>query len=596
MSEKSIQGEIDTIKVLLQKIDGNFDLESGNYKKCHSFGSINIVECKNDMNSSMQNIIKTLNSFERKLAESEDKISNPGEVSIQQILKTIKENENENIILRKLQSSLDSCRLLGVNYMESSSHYKHNVSITDRIKMTVATIPDFGNYDMDEDECNEQNCTSGISIVCGQSNTLDILLSCDNVEIVNYTTGNGERLADVSDRILQQLKERNLVEFDNILRKSKMRFDRLDKLETLVPDVKPIFYALESHLARISSHESKFYNQETCLNQQHGVITKYDEGYHISFFMNANNNNNNNNNNNSNNNNNNNNNNQPKSLRSSREHHSLSESGNKETIVATNKEERVCFSAFVGIEQSALTNTLLLVSQIALENEDGSISFHNVDQMHSMSKFKSNPNFKSNQLLSFVLTFNSPIFISVERFNSILKIGNCTKDFIHSNHQIESSPRKQEVMSGEVKLTFTMSHSPLLIEIQRIPFIHANQILHILQILRQQLAMNELLDSCFRTLDNLSLPIGVLKTGGNKRKFSGSYSQELKALVNIAIQDNIISLSFDNHVIRIHVGLNGTLEVEKMNLHLHFDMELFTNELKKSRSLPLAFASLLSHS
>lgn len=40
--------------------------------------------------------------------------------------------------------------------------------------MTVATIPDFGNYDMDEDDCNEHNCTSGISIVCGQSNTLDV--------------------------------------------------------------------------------------------------------------------------------------------------------------------------------------------------------------------------------------------------------------------------------------------------------------------------------------------------------------------------------------------------------------------------------------
>lgn len=48
------------------------------------------------------------------------------------------------------------------------------MSITDRIKMTVATIPDFGNYDMDEDDCIEQNCTSGISIVCGKSNTLDV--------------------------------------------------------------------------------------------------------------------------------------------------------------------------------------------------------------------------------------------------------------------------------------------------------------------------------------------------------------------------------------------------------------------------------------
>jgi len=221
---------------------------------------------------------------------------------------------------------------------------------------------------------------------------------------------------------------------------------------------------------------------------------------------------------------------------------------------------------------------------------------HFNSQIHSMNDLSGEIFFKEflqkdeltyQAKLAFTLLCDHPISISINGLNQLLEAGYSLNDSKVTSKDISPSLNFGTTIGGSF-YSFKSKQYPVSIQVSRIPFLHLSQLKKMFQIMRQQIILNELFNSCF--CSDAVAAINVNVVNNKKRKFNDNTDKGLQ--VEVSVEDEFLYLDINaQSKISIFVAPNGrvdaTLEIQNSNL------QRFLAELNRTFSIPQALSLIV---
>lgn len=476
VSKETAQDILTSLKKIIDVSSSHFGLDSNiNPGLLHPYGTLNVDEQKINFSKHIQNLRSIIQQYKRWIATEKD---------MNKYLTSLKEQAKYNVQVQQLKKCIADCHATGKKYWEDSNTGSKGRILLSRLQeMAEEFSREFGLYsDLDELIAlitGDGHLITDTAPVSLSTSTFLVDLTVDKtgtvqdakLTIIFAQTGEQSQDPEIDRELLALLQSGKFDKF-----KSHIKFlSKLDKLYSAYPkvDLQTSLKTLESNLLQIGKSQQSAEIQSSHATSGYGVISKSCKGLRLDYYI--------------------------------------------PPFESLDEVPKKGYGISLSLEEGGTLVTLPSASQLLPTSPPP-------DYDSSKSWIESFLSTDTNQQpvpARFVGRLKPKIPFSLSLLRQILTITSPdAMDYQDYTDSVDGCPPLQFLIIGKgqdasalecsVDVMGTVHHyvhsGPLVggIMVARIPFTHPQQLLQILQLVRQQVIFNELVRSCFNPSHALS--------------------------------------------------------------------------------------------
>eukprot|EP01117_Protostelium_nocturnum_P000927 TRINITY_DN11259_c0_g1_i1.p1 TRINITY_DN11259_c0_g1~~TRINITY_DN11259_c0_g1_i1.p1 ORF type:complete len:611 (-),score=199.43 TRINITY_DN11259_c0_g1_i1:63-1895(-) len=600
--EENIQDRLGALNDLFNRIQNDLGLNSAispqdQPMKIHPFNSVNIDEARMRFNDSLDRMNEVIRRHSSQLSIEKE------QVTLNRYLKRLQDRNAYENQSKVMEEAFEQCQQIGNKYIQESISLMKESRRSDGMNPLKKSLSlGFSAVEQHRQKINQtihrlkkmgqqlglqfwtETASEGVPIENVENAYIQISLSSVALLIdvyldsygtilqVTLTLEDGTQRPEFNHELGQSLR-RGIEDFAGKITK----LTEQDKLyqELKEYNLKGIKTIMENDLMTIHQFERQSKSEIDLLLKHHGIMRNGCEGVVIHFYL-------------------------PKLTLSLWE---SSKQDLQEFLYQNSLKEEgtLVYSLLLGVEKSKLNqNGMHTTPQCTVQN--GQIVFSQENKVDDAMEIDGQG--KAGVPARFVLF--GDLVLCASSFQSLQAILNgSTRDCCQMNEYLESIPLERLLASNKespqlenqlevegVKHSYLFSGTYNVnsgtIQIRRIPFSNANQLLLILQILRQQLVFTDLFSSCFSQFPNISLHSSKEES---KNSLWRSQKQVLEVVTDAPRSINLTLMHpklMSLFTVNIEVGLNGDIQTKST-----VEVKDFDGVLKQTFSIPRAVNQLL---